>query len=149
MCGRLIEQLALTFEVLATEATEDELAAERAVAKTTKVRGFNRTAGEWPPALATVPVWRHRPAFCCSTGSRSDQPRTRPQRADLIGETKVSNGLSPAGGRHHFFAAISFSIALSGIPPPRASSVWHSRLQAHYPSSAETAGLSSSNSGGH
>lgn len=40
--SRLIEQLALTFEELALDATEDELAAEQAVAKTTTVRGFIR-----------------------------------------------------------------------------------------------------------
>src|SRR5579872_5046438 len=40
--SRLIEQLALTFEELEADATEDELAAERAVAKTTTVRGFMR-----------------------------------------------------------------------------------------------------------
>src|SRR3954469_17814961 len=40
--SRLIEQLALTFEELETDATEDELVAEWAVAKTTTVRGFTR-----------------------------------------------------------------------------------------------------------
>jgi oxalate---CoA ligase len=33
--------------------------------------------------------------------------------ADLKRDTKVSDGLAPGGGRHHFFAAISLSIALS------------------------------------
>src|SRR4029077_14140588 len=37
--SRLIDQLALTFEELDANATEDELAAERAVARTTIVRG--------------------------------------------------------------------------------------------------------------
>ena len=36
--ARLIEQLALTFEEMEADATEDELAAERAVAKTATVR---------------------------------------------------------------------------------------------------------------
>ncbi len=40
--SRLIEQLALTFEELEADVTEDELAAERAVAKTTTVGGFAR-----------------------------------------------------------------------------------------------------------
>ena len=40
--ARLIDQLALTFEELEADATEDELAAEKAVAKTTTVRGFTR-----------------------------------------------------------------------------------------------------------
>src|SRR3954465_15991764 len=41
--SRLIDQLALTFEELEADATEDELAAEQAVARTTTVRGFART----------------------------------------------------------------------------------------------------------
>ena len=41
--SRLIDQLALTFEELEASATEDELAAEKAVARTTTVRGFTRT----------------------------------------------------------------------------------------------------------
>jgi transposase len=40
--SRLIEQLALALEELEADATEDELAAERAVAKTTTVRRFTR-----------------------------------------------------------------------------------------------------------
>ena len=39
--ARLIDQLSLTFEELATSATEDELAAEQAVARTT-ISGFTR-----------------------------------------------------------------------------------------------------------
>src|SRR5271156_2905488 len=42
---RLIEQLALSFEELEADATEDELAAERAAAKTTTVRAFTRRRG--------------------------------------------------------------------------------------------------------
>src|ERR1700675_2920357 len=44
--ARLVDQLALTFEELEASATEDELAAETAVAKTTTVRGFMRTRPE-------------------------------------------------------------------------------------------------------
>src|ERR1700686_2849415 len=44
--SRLVDQLALTFEELEANATEDELAAERAVARTTTVRGFTRTRPE-------------------------------------------------------------------------------------------------------
>src|ERR1700720_2769850 len=40
--SRLIDQLALTFEELEADATEDELAAERAIARMTTVRGFIR-----------------------------------------------------------------------------------------------------------
>src|SRR5436190_6975037 len=43
---RLVEQLALTFEELEANATEDELASERAVAETTTVRGFTRKRAE-------------------------------------------------------------------------------------------------------
>src|SRR3954463_13762036 len=43
--ARLIDQLALTFEELEANATEDELAAEQAVAKTTVV-GFTRKRAE-------------------------------------------------------------------------------------------------------
>src|SRR5215471_6228709 len=41
--------------------------------------------------------------------------RTRPPLADLIGDPKVSDGLTPGGGRHHFFEAMSLSMALSSI----------------------------------
>ncbi|SDJ79735.1 Transposase C of IS166 homeodomain-containing protein [Bradyrhizobium sp. Rc2d] len=40
--ARLIEQVALALEELEANATEDELAAEWAVVKTTTVRGFTR-----------------------------------------------------------------------------------------------------------
>lgn len=45
--ARLIDQLALEFEELEASATEDELAAEQAVARTTAVSGFTR-AVTWP-----------------------------------------------------------------------------------------------------
>src|SRR5476649_1405005 len=44
--ARLIDQLALAFEELEAGATEDELAAETAVAKTAFVRGFTRKRPE-------------------------------------------------------------------------------------------------------
>jgi transposase len=44
--ARLIDQLALDFEEWAASATEDELAAEQAVANTTTVSGFTRRRGE-------------------------------------------------------------------------------------------------------
>ena len=44
--ARLIDQLALSFEELEASATEDELAAERAVAKATTVAGFTRKRSE-------------------------------------------------------------------------------------------------------
>ncbi|SPP98248.1 conserved protein of unknown function [Bradyrhizobium vignae] len=50
--SRLIEQLALTFEELESDATEDELAAERAVAKATTVREFTRKRSDARPSLS-------------------------------------------------------------------------------------------------
>src|SRR5258705_10421651 len=44
--SRLVDQLALTFEELEADATEDELAAEQAVARTTTVRGLTRKRAE-------------------------------------------------------------------------------------------------------
>src|ERR1700712_1930639 len=44
--SRLIEQMALQFEELEASATEDELAAEMAVAKVTTVAGFTRKRPE-------------------------------------------------------------------------------------------------------
>src|ERR1700675_2017154 len=40
--ARLIDQLSLTFEELESAATEDELAAEAAITRTTDVAGFTR-----------------------------------------------------------------------------------------------------------
>src|SRR3984885_11800752 len=63
--ARLIDQLALAFEELQAEATEDELAAEAAIARTTTVSGFTRQRPErntfpedvrllwWEPATQT------------------------------------------------------------------------------------------------
>ena len=53
---RLIDQLALQFEELEASATEDELAAERAVGKTTPVAGFSRKL----PERNTFPEHLHR-----------------------------------------------------------------------------------------
>jgi len=72
--ARLIDQLALTFEELAAGATEDELAAEKAVAKTTKVAGFTRRAAErntFPDHLPRERVVIDPPTACeCCGGSR-------------------------------------------------------------------------------
>src|ERR1700739_329739 len=70
--ARLIEQLSLTFEELATEATADELAAERAVAKTTTVRGFTRKRAErqtFPEHLPRERVVIDPPTACEGCGS--------------------------------------------------------------------------------
>src|ERR1700689_3261291 len=48
---RLIDQLALVFDELRAEATEDELAAETAIARTTKKAGVHRPQRRRPPVL--------------------------------------------------------------------------------------------------
>ena len=72
--SRLIDQLALTFEELEAGATEDELAAERAVARTTTVRGFTRTRPErhtFPEHLPRERVVIDPPTACeCCGGNR-------------------------------------------------------------------------------
>ena len=72
--SRLIDQLALTFEELEANATEDELAAERAVARTTIVRGFTRTRPErntFPDHLPRERVVIDPPMACeCCGGNR-------------------------------------------------------------------------------
>ena len=72
--ARLIDQLALTFEELEANATEDELAAEQAVAKTTTVRGFTRKRAErntFPDHLPRERVVIDPPTACeCCGGNR-------------------------------------------------------------------------------
>jgi transposase len=72
--SRLLEQLALTFEELEAGATEDELAAERALAKSTTVRGFTRKHVErqtFPEHLPRERVVIEPPAACeCCGGKR-------------------------------------------------------------------------------
>src|SRR6202161_2945172 len=71
--ARLIDQLALTFEELETGATEDELAAETAVARTTTVAGFTRKRPErntFPDHLPRERVVVDRPVACEMCGRR-------------------------------------------------------------------------------
>ena len=72
--SRLVDQLALTFEELEADATEDELAAEQAVARTTTVRGFTRTRPErntFPDHLPRQRVVIDPPTACeCCGGNR-------------------------------------------------------------------------------
>src|SRR6266404_8364682 len=72
--SRLVDQLALTFEELEASATEDELAAEKAVARTTTVRGFTRTRPErntFPDHLPRERVVIDPPRACdCCGGMR-------------------------------------------------------------------------------
>jgi transposase len=70
--ARLIDQLALGFEELEASATEDELAAEKAVARTTTVAGFTRKRPErntFPDHLPRERVVVDRPVACECCGS--------------------------------------------------------------------------------
>src|SRR5471030_2484209 len=72
--SRLVDQLALTFEELEASATEDELAAEKAVAKTTDVAGFTRKRPDrnsFPDHLPRERVVIDPPTACeCCGGTR-------------------------------------------------------------------------------
>ena len=72
--ARLIEQLALEFEEFGASPAEDELAAERAVARTTNVRGFTRRPAErntFPEHLPRERVVIDPPKRCeCCGGFR-------------------------------------------------------------------------------
>ena len=70
--ARLIDQLSLTFEELEANATEDELAAEAAVARTTTVAGFTRKRPErntFPDHLPRERVVIDPPTACECCGS--------------------------------------------------------------------------------
>jgi transposase len=70
--ARLIEQLALTFEELEASATEDELAAEQAAARTTAVVGFTRKRPDrttFPDHLPRERVLVDPPTACECCGS--------------------------------------------------------------------------------
>ena len=72
--ARLIDQLALAFEELRAGATEDELAAEAAIARTTTVTGFTRHRPErntFPEHLPRERVVIDPPTTCdCCGGNR-------------------------------------------------------------------------------
>jgi transposase len=72
--ARLIDQSAFVFEELRTEATEDELAAEAAIARTTTVSGFTRQRRErntFPEHLPRERVVIDPPTKCeCCGGNR-------------------------------------------------------------------------------
>jgi transposase len=63
---RLLDQIELAFEELESSATEDEIAAERAVARTTNVLAFTRKR----PARQPFPEHR-RASGCSSRGQRN------------------------------------------------------------------------------
>jgi transposase len=69
--ARLIDQLALEFEELEASATEDELAAEQAAARTTTVRAFTRRGAErdtFPDHLPRERVVIDPPTACACCG---------------------------------------------------------------------------------
>jgi transposase len=71
--ARLIDQLALTFEELEASATEDELAAEKAIARTTTVAGFKRKRPErntFPEHLPRERVVIEAPTACACRGGQ-------------------------------------------------------------------------------
>src|SRR4051794_1207679 len=73
---RLVDQMELAFEELETSASEDEIAAERAVVKTTNVVAFTRkrpARRPFPEHLPRERVVEPRPAACLCCGS----PRLR------------------------------------------------------------------------
>jgi transposase len=69
---RLLDQMELAFEELASSATEDEIAAERAVEKTTTVAAFTRkrpARQPFPEYLPRERVVEPAPAGCLCCGS--------------------------------------------------------------------------------
>ncbi len=71
--ARLLEQLALMFEELEASATEDEIAAEQAVAKTTAVAGFTRKRPDrntFPEHLPRERVMIETPTSCACCGGQ-------------------------------------------------------------------------------
>ena len=69
---RLLEQIELAFEELESSASEDEIAAERAVAQTTNVVAFTRkrpARQPFPEHLRRERVVEPRPAVCLCCGS--------------------------------------------------------------------------------
>src|SRR5260370_21211957 len=79
--ARLIDQLSLTFEELESGATEDELAAEAAVARTTNVAGFTRnvpSATRSPTIFLASACWsiRRQPANAAAATDCASLART-------------------------------------------------------------------------
>ncbi len=94
----------MTFEELEADATEDELAAEQAVAKTTTVRGFMRRRGErrtFPEHLPRERAVLDLPtAYACSGSSRlrklgEDVTRTLESALPLMAQSPNREKLSP------------------------------------------------------
>jgi len=81
---RLLDQMELAFEELAGSATEDEIAAERAVAKTTNVAAPASGRRASPsPRICRASGWsnRHRrPAYAAAARGCANWARTSPRR---------------------------------------------------------------------
>ena len=80
--GQLLDQMALAFEEFESSATEDEIAAERAVAKTTNVVAFTRKRPARQPFPGHLPrerVIEPGPTACLCCGS----PRLRKLGEDI------------------------------------------------------------------
>jgi transposase len=85
---QLIDQMELTFEELESSATEDEVAAEQAVAKTTKVAAFTRkrpARQPFPEHLPRERVVEPKPTVCLCCGS----PRLRKLGEDITETLEV------------------------------------------------------------
>jgi transposase len=72
--ARLLDQMELQLEELEASATEDELAAEAAVAKTTTVTGFTRKRPARKPFPAHLPRERVVARVCPSWARTSPRP---------------------------------------------------------------------------
>jgi transposase len=85
---RLLDQIELTFEELESSATEDEIAAERAVARTTNVLAFTRkrpARQPFPEHLPRERVVEPGPRVCLCCGS----PRLRKLGEDITETLEV------------------------------------------------------------
>ena len=85
---RLLDQIELAFEELESSATEDEVAAEQAVARTTNVVAFTRkrpARQPFPEHLPREPVVEPGPRVCQCCGS----PRLRKLREDITETLEV------------------------------------------------------------
>src|SRR6266851_2961467 len=83
--ARLLDQLELQLEELEASATEDELAAEKAVARTTNVRGFTRNRPSRKPFPEHLPRERvivpaRWPASAVAARACRSWARTSPRR---------------------------------------------------------------------
>jgi hypothetical protein len=70
--------------------------------------------GQLPQPRPDHPIIRPTAPVTHRTAVAPDH-RARPPLAHLPGLAQMSDGLSSGDGRHHFFEAMSFSIALSSI----------------------------------